>query len=286
MTLLQLDNIPALQDEVRALARERGAVILAHNYQLPEVQDVADYVGDSLGLSIQAAATGEDMIAFCGVHFMAETASILSPEKTVLLPDLDAGCSLADSITAEQLRAWKAQHPGAVVVMYVNTTAEVKAETDYCVTSSNAVAVVEHIYREHGRGHGDPLRARHVPRRLRREGRRGSRCTCGTASATSTPASGRATSPHMRAAHPGADFLIHPECGCSTSVMEYVAAGDVDPHGVHMLSTGGMLDYAATARAGHDGDHGHRDRDAAPAAAWRRPTSTSSPPTRRRAAAS
>ena len=150
MTLLTLDNIPALQSEVRALAQERGAVILAHNYQLPEVQDVADFVGDSLGLSQQAAATDAEVIAFCGVHFMAETASILSPEKTVLLPDPDAGCSLADSITAAQLRAWKAQHPGALAVMYVNTTAEVKAETDYCVTSSNAVQVVEHIYREHG----------------------------------------------------------------------------------------------------------------------------------------
>ena len=125
-------------------------MILAHNYQVPEVQDVADFVGDSLGLSRQAAATDAEVIAFCGVHFMAETASILSPEKTVLIPDLDAGCSLADSITAEQLRDWKAEHPGAIVVMYVNTTAEVKAETDYCCTSSNAVQVVEHIWREHG----------------------------------------------------------------------------------------------------------------------------------------
>ena len=125
-------------------------MILAHNYQVPEVQDVAHFVGDSLGLSRQAADTDADVIAFCGVHFMAETASILSPGKTVLLPDLDAGCSLADSITAEQLRAWKAKHPGAIVVMYVNTTAEVKAETDYCCTSANAVQVVEHIYREHG----------------------------------------------------------------------------------------------------------------------------------------
>ena len=195
MTLLQLDNIPAMQDEVRALARERGAVILAHNYQLPEVQDVADYVGDSLGLSIKAAAADDDVIAFCGVHFMAETASILSPEKTVLLPDLDAGCSLADSITAEQLRAWKAKHPGAVVVMYVNTTAEVKAETDYCVTSSNAVAVVEHIYREHGADTEILFGPGHVPGRVRREGHRAARCTCGTASATSTPGSARATSP-------------------------------------------------------------------------------------------
>ena len=127
-TFLTPESIPQLQDEVRALAREREAVILAHNYQLPEIQQVADYVGDSLGLSRQAAASSEPVIAFCGVHFMAETASILSPEKTVLLPDLDAGCSLADSIDAAQLRAWKADHPGAVVVMYVNTTAEVKAE--------------------------------------------------------------------------------------------------------------------------------------------------------------
>ena len=143
----EIDRIAA---EVRALAEERNAVILAHNYQVPEIQDVAHFVGDSLGLSRRAADTEADVIAFCGVHFMAETASILSPDKTVLLPDLDAGCSLADSITAEQLRAWKAKHPGAIVVMYVNTTAEVKAETDYCCTSANAVQVVEHIYREHG----------------------------------------------------------------------------------------------------------------------------------------
>src|SRR6476619_4238663 len=146
MTLLSLDNIPALQAEVRALAAERGAVILAHNYQLPEIQEVADFVGDSLALSQQAARTDAEVIAFCGVHFMAETASILSPDKTVLLPDPDAGCSLADSITADQLRAWKAEHPGALAVMYVNTTAEVKAETDYCCTSSNAVSVVEHFF--------------------------------------------------------------------------------------------------------------------------------------------
>src|SRR6266566_1326118 len=132
-----------MQDEVKALARERDAVILAHNYQVPEVQDVADFVGDSLGLSREAAATDSEAIVFCGVHFMAETAKILSPDKTVLIPDLDAGCSLAASITAEQLRDWKAEHPGAVVVSYVNTTAEVKAESDYCCTSGNAKAVDE-----------------------------------------------------------------------------------------------------------------------------------------------
>jgi len=147
---LSPEEIAEISEEVRALARQRNAVILAHNYELPEIQDVAHYLGDSLGLSRQAAETDAEVIAFCGVHFMAETASILSPQKTVLIPDLDAGCSLADSITADQLRAWKAEHPGALVVMYVNTSAEVKAETDYCVTSSNAVDVVRHIWEEHG----------------------------------------------------------------------------------------------------------------------------------------
>src|SRR4051795_2737508 len=249
MTLLTLESIPALQDEVRTLAETRGAVILAHNYQLPEVQDVADFVGDSLGLSQEAARTDADVIAFCGVHFMAETASVLSPQKTVLIPDLDAGCSLADSITAAQLRAWKAQHPGAIVVMYVNTTAEVKAETDYCVTSSNAVKVVEHIYREHGEDTEilfgpDMFLGAYVEKMT---GRR-MRVWDGECHvhAGIRPSDIEAT----RAAHPGADFLTHPECGCSTSVMEYVTAGDVDAEGVHMLSTGGMLDYAKHAQPG------------------------------------
>src|SRR6184192_3002376 len=137
-------------EEVRALAKQRDAVLLAHNYQVPEIQDIADHTGDSLALSRIAAASDKSTIVFCGVHFMAETARILSPDKTVLIPDPDAGCSLADSITAAELRDWKAKHPGAIVVMYVNTSAEVKAETDYCCTSANAVRVVEHIYREHG----------------------------------------------------------------------------------------------------------------------------------------
>ena len=145
MTTLAAPTIAELQEEVRELARLREAVVLAHNYQVPEVQDVADFVGDSLGLAREGAAAEAPVIAFCGVHFMAETAAILSPEKTVLIPDLDAGCSLAASITTEQLRAWKAEHPGAVVVSYVNTSAEVKAETDYCCTSGNAKAVVEAI---------------------------------------------------------------------------------------------------------------------------------------------
>ena len=130
------EEIATLSGEVRALAEERNAVILAHNYQLPELQDVADFVGDSLGLSRHAADTDAEVIEFCGVHFMAETASILCPDKKVLIADLGAGCSLSDSINADQLRGWKAQHPGAMVVMYVNTSAEVKAETDYCCTSA------------------------------------------------------------------------------------------------------------------------------------------------------
>jgi quinolinate synthase len=138
-------QIEDLQADIRELARARNAVLLAHNYERPEVQDVADFVGDSLGLSREAAKTEADTIVFCGVHFMAETAAILSPKKTVLLPDLAAGCSLAATIDAQQLRDWKAEHPGAVVVAYVNTTAEVKAESDYCCTSGNAVEVINAI---------------------------------------------------------------------------------------------------------------------------------------------
>src|SRR3954452_12186561 len=134
-----------LTREISRLKKEKNAVILAHNYQISQVQDVADFIGDSLKLSKMAAQTDASIIVFCGVHFMSETASIISADKKVLIPDLDAGCSLASSIDGGQLRAWKAEHPGAIVVMYVNTTAEVKAETDYCVTSSNAVKVVEHI---------------------------------------------------------------------------------------------------------------------------------------------
>jgi len=243
------EEIAALSEEIRALAAERDAVILAHNYEVPEIQDVADHRGDSLGLSRAAAATDAEVIVFCGVHFMAETASILSPQKKVLIPDLDAGCSLADSIDADQLRAWKAEHPGALVVMYVNTTAEVKALTDYCVTSSNAVKVVQHILDTHGPDTEilfgpDMFLGAYVEKQVGRAlhvwdgechvhaGIRPSDIT------------------EVRAAHPGADFLIHPECGCSTSVMEYVAAGDVDPDGVFMLSTGGMLDYARSAAPG------------------------------------
>ncbi|MGD9736367.1 MAG: quinolinate synthase NadA [Solirubrobacterales bacterium] len=241
------EQIGELSDEVRALAAQRNAVILAHNYQLPEIQDVADYLGDSLGLSRQAAATDAEAIAFCGVHFMAETASILSPEKTVLIPDLDAGCSLADSITADQLRAWKAEHPGAVVVMYVNTSAEVKAETDYCCTSSNAVQVVEHIWAEHGPETEilfgpDMWLGAFVEREtgLREDPERRARFHIWDGECHVHAGIRPDDIARTRAEHPNAEFLIHPECGCSTQAMEYVAAGDIEPEGVHMLSTSGM----------------------------------------------
>lgn len=247
-------DIPALQDEVRALAKQRDAVILAHNYQVPEVQDVADYVGDSLGLSQRAEAVDESVIAFCGVHFMAETASILCPEKTVLIPDLDAGCSLADSITVPELMAWQAEHPGAITVMYVNTTAAIKALTDYCCTSSNAVHIVEHIRDEHGEDveilfGPDMFLGAYVQKTT---GHRNMHVWSGECHVHAGIRPLDITA--VREANPGSEFLIHPECGCVTSVMEYVAAGDVDAEGVHMLSTGGMLDFAEQAEREHPGE--------------------------------
>ena len=240
--VLAPEVIKELQEEIRELAREKNAVILAHNYELPEVQDVADYVGDSLGLSREGARCEQENIIFCGVHFMAETASILSPEKHVYIPDLEAGCSLADSITADQLRAWKADHPGAIVVMYVNTTADVKAETDWCVTSSNAVAVVKHILDEHGQDQEilfgpDMFLGAFVERELGR----GLHVWDGECHVHAGIRPSDIES--VRGANPGAEFLVHPECGCTTQVLEYVASGDIEREGVSILSTGGMLDY-------------------------------------------
>ena len=224
-----------LVDEIQRLKRERRAVLLAHNYQIPEVQDVADFVGDSLYLSRQAADTDADVIVFAGVQFMAETAKILNPRKTVLLPDLAAGCGLSDSITSDQLRDWKRQHPGAVVVAYVNTSADVKAESDYCCTSSNAAKIVgqvpaekeilflpdmflgEHVRKMTGRKMhlwaGDcPVHAKMRPEDLQR----------------------------ARASHPGAEVIAHPECGCSTAAL---------PHVDRILSTDGMVRFAKETKA-------------------------------------
>jgi quinolinate synthase len=237
--------IAELQAEIKALARRRDAVILAHNYERPEVQDVADFVGDSLGLSREAAKTSADVIVFCGVHFMAETAAILSPAKTVLLPDLAAGCSLASTINAEQLRDWKAEHSNAVVVAYVNTTAEVKAESDYCCTSGNAVEVVNSIPADKDILFlPDMFLGAHVRRMTKRENIRVWMGECHV-HAGIDPENIRL----QRNLHPEAEFLVHPECGCSTSVLEAMSAGDIDPEGVQILSTEGMIKRPALSNA-------------------------------------
>src|SRR3954464_6713634 len=244
-TLVRDELTAELQEEIKHLARVRNAVLLAHNYERPEVQDVADYVGDSLGLSREAAKTEADVIVFCGVHFMAETAAVLSPQKTVLLPDLAAGCSLASTIDAEQLRAWKAEHPGAVVVSYVNTTAEVKAESDYCCTSGNAVEVVNAIPAETEILFcPDMFLGAHVKRLSGRDNIRIWMGECHV-HAGIDPENIRL----QRSLHPEAEFLIHPECGCSTSVLEAMSAGDVDPEGVQILSTEGMIKRPAISPA-------------------------------------
>src|SRR6478672_9445393 len=232
-------------ERVQELAERRDAVILAHNYQIGAIQDIAHHVGDSLALSRIAATAPQSTIVFCGVHFMAETAKILSPDKTVLIPDARAGCSLADSLTADQLREWKAQNPGAVVVSYVNTTAEVKALTDICCTSSNAVEVVRSIPEDTPVLFGpDQFLGAHVRRILGRDniavwggechvhaGINGSQLTAQAAS------------------HPDADLYIHPECGCATSALYLATAGAVPAERVKILSTGEMVDAARVGRS-------------------------------------
>src|SRR5688572_21383 len=226
-----------LQAEIKRRARERNAVILAHNYERPEIQDVADFVGDSLGLSREAASTDADIIVFCGVHFMAETAAILSPSKMVLLPDMAAGCSLAATIDGDQLRAWKAEHPGALVVSYVNTTAEVKAESDYCCTSGNAEDVINAIPADKEILFlPDMFLGAHVRRVT---GRKNIHVWMGECHVHAGIDPEHIT--QQRAKHPRAEFLVHPECGCSTSVLEMMSAGAIEPQGVQILSTEGMI---------------------------------------------
>ena len=229
--------------EVRRLAEARNAVILAHNYELPEIQDIADHTGDSLGLSRIAAETDADVIVFCGVHFMAETAKILSPDKTVLIPDERAGCSLADSIGAEELREWKSEHPDAVVVSYVNTTADVKAETDVCCTSSNAVDVVRSIPEDQEvLFNPDQFLGAHVKRETGRDNIRIWAGECHVhANINGEELARRAEE------SPGADLFIHPECGCANSAIYLAGEGVIESSRVHMLSTGEMLAEATKA---------------------------------------
>jgi quinolinate synthase len=228
-----------LTRRIRELARERNAVILAHNYQIPEVQDVADYVGDSLGLSRQAAATDADVIVFCGVHFMAETATILSPSKTVLLPDLEAGCSLASTITAADLARWKAEYPGAVVVSYVNTTAEVKALSDYCCTSGNAEAIINAIPEDK-----EILFLPDMFLGAYLEKKTGRKMHIWMGECHVHAGIDPAEIGEMRVKNPDADFLIHPECGCVTQTMYRLGEGDISKNGTKILSTEGMVRHA------------------------------------------
>ncbi|WP_206832660.1 quinolinate synthase NadA [Alicyclobacillus fructus] len=230
----------ALVEEILEWKKKRNALILAHNYELPEVQDIADVLGDSLALARAAMRADADVIVLCGVHFMAETAAILNPDKTVLLPDPNAGCSLADSITADELRAWKQEHPGAVVVSYVNTSADVKAESDYCCTSSNAVQVVQSIPEDREILFlPDMFLGSYVKRVTGRENMHIWMGECHV-HAGIRPHDIEAT----LGAHPDAELLIHPECGCSTSNMYLLAEGRLPADRTHVLSTSGMLQRA------------------------------------------
>lgn len=224
-----------LVEEIDALRRERHAVLLAHNYQVARVQEIADFVGDSLYLSRKAAETDAEVIVFAGVRFMAETAKILSPTKTVLLPDLAAGCSLADSITVDELKAWKREHPGAVVVSYVNTSAEVKAESDFCCTSSNAVKIVQQIPADREILFLPDL---FLGEYVRRQTGRAIHVWAGDCFVHSRMRP--ADVERARHLHPGAEVIAHPECGCSTAALPLVD---------RILSTDGMVRYAKETRA-------------------------------------
>ena len=228
-----------LKDEVIKLKKKKDVVILAHNYQIPEVQDIADFVGDSLGLARQAAKTDHETILFCGVHFMAETAAIISPEKKVLIPDLNAGCSLSDSITLPQLQKWKKEHPKAISVGYVNTTAEIKSELDYCCTSSNAISIVNSIPSDTEILFlPDMFLGSYVARMTDRKNMFIWAGECHV-HAGITPNDVKSKLDSMK----NAEFLIHPECSCTSPMLYDVAAGNYTNHQVQILSTEGMMNY-------------------------------------------
>ena len=234
-----------LQDEILQLKKEQDAVILAHNYQVPAVQDVADFVGDSLGLAREAAKTDNRRILFCGVHFMAETAAIISPHKKVLIPDLEAGCSLSDSITVSDLKNWKKQHPDAIAVGYVNTTAEIKAELDYCCTSSNAVNVVKAIPAEKEILFlPDMFLGSFVSKMT---GRKNIYVWAGECHvhAGITPEDVQKKLDSMS----NAEFVVHPECSCTTPILYDVASGSYEGRKVEILSTEGMMKHVKKSNA-------------------------------------
>ena len=234
-----------IKSEILHLKKEKGVLILAHNYQIPDVQDIADYVGDSLGLSRQAAKTSYKTILFCGVHFMAETAAITCPDKKVLIPDLAAGCSLSDTITAEQLRKWKNEHPRAVTVGYVNTTAEVKAELDYCCTSSNAINVVKSIPTDKEILFlPDMFLGSYVAKMTNRKNMY---IWAGECHVHAGIRSQDVQEKLNELAN--AEFLVHPECSCTSSVMYDIASGDYGNRQVQILSTEGMMNYAKTSNS-------------------------------------
>jgi quinolinate synthase len=229
-----------LKDKILKLKQEKDIVILAHNYQIPEVQDIADFVGDSLGLARQAAKTRHKTILFCGVHFMAETAAIISPDKKVIIPDLEAGCSLSDSITVEQLRKWKRSHPDSITVGYVNTTAEIKSELDYCCTSSNAVNVIKAIPSEKDILFlPDMFLGSYVAKMT---GRKNMFIWAGEchvhAGITPTDIDKKLES------MANAEFLVHPECSCTSPMLYDIASGSYKNRQVQVLSTEGMMNYA------------------------------------------
>ncbi len=227
-----------IKEEIIELKNEKNAIILAHNYQIGEVQDIADFVGDSLGLSIKAKETKADIIVFCGVHFMAETAYILNPDKKVLLPDLEAGCSLADSITVEELKEWKRKYPNAVVVSYVNTKAEIKAESDYCCTSSNAVKVIQSIPEDKEILFlPDMFLGSYIARVTKRK-------IHVWAGECHVHANIRPKDiENVRNSYPNADFIVHPECGCTTSCFYYAETNDINKKNTYFLSTEGMINF-------------------------------------------
>lgn len=240
MTMLELDY----RKRIMELKKEKNAVILAHNYQLPEVQDIADFTADSLALSKNAASTEADTIVFCGVHFMAETASIICPDKKVLIPDLEAGCSLASTINADELRAWKAEHPDALVVSYVNTSAEVKALSDYCCTSSNAVKVVNTIPKDREILFlPDLFLGSYVAETTKRKNMYIWPGECHVHAGIKAEDINR-----MLSSFRNAEFLVHPECSCTSSTMYHMSKGDLSKSG-HILSTEGMMKHARASEA-------------------------------------